>query len=128
MVRRHTRQRDAIAEALRAAHGFRSAQALHEEITKAGSKVGLTTVYRALQDLSDEGQVDVLRTDSGEARYRMCAQAEHHHHLVCSDCGMSVEIEADVIETWVEKAARHHGFHLTDHTAEVYGLCPSCRD
>lgn len=124
--RRHTRQRDLIADALRAAGGFRSAQALHGEIVHRGEKVGLTTVYRALQALSSEGKIDVLHTPSGEARYRMCAQVEHHHHLVCSECGVSVEIRADEIEKWVHRTARRHGFRVTDHTAEVYGLCSSC--
>jgi Fur family transcriptional regulator, ferric uptake regulator len=125
-ARRRTRQRDVIVEALRSDGGFRSAQALHADIVETGGHVGLTTVYRALQALSDEGRVDVLHTPEGEARYRMCAQEDHHHHLVCRECGVSVEVKADEIETWVDRTAHDHGFRVLGHTAEVYGLCPSC--
>ena len=64
-----------------------------------GEGIGLTTVYRTLQTLADGGEVDVLRTGSGEAVYRRCATAHHHHHLVCRRCGATVEIEGPAVET-----------------------------
>jgi Fur family ferric uptake transcriptional regulator len=125
-LRRSTRQRTAIAAALHAANGFRSAQDLHDDLRDAGKRVGLTTVYRTLQGLADSGHVDVLRTDEGEAIYRLCPTDEHHHHLVCRSCGHSVEISSDEIEHWAERTADRHGFTHVTHTAEVYGLCRSC--
>ena len=80
---RSTRQRTAVADVLGRVDGFRSAQELHDLLRHDGASVGLTTVYRHLQALADAGQVDVLRTDDGEAVYRRCPTDEHHHHLVC---------------------------------------------
>lgn len=123
---RPTRQRAAIARALEKAGGFRSAQSLYEEMRGRGDRVGLTTVYRNLQALAESGEVDVLRTDGGEAIYRRCSTEDHHHHLVCTSCGSSVELEAEAVEIWAERAATRHGFTRVQHTAEVFGLCSGC--
>ncbi|MFN2587502.1 MAG: Fur family transcriptional regulator [Actinomycetota bacterium] len=123
---RSTRQRTAIREALDRAGAFRTAQRLHDELKAEGKNVGLTTVYRTLQSLADAGDVDVLRIAGGEAIYRRCARAGHHHHLVCRACGTSVEVSSDEVERWAAETARRHGFTAVEHTAELYGLCGSC--
>ena len=123
---RSTRQRAAIADALRAAGGFRSAQELHEELRDSGAKVGLATVYRTLQSLSDNGDIDVLRREDGESVYRRCGTEQHHHHLVCRKCGFSVEIDNDEVERWAAEAAGSHGFTEVSHDLELFGLCGAC--
>lgn len=123
---RSTKQRAAIKDALVAARGFRSAQELHDELKAEGQRVGLTTVYRNLQALASAGEVDVLRTSEGEAIYRRCGTGEHHHHLVCTECGNSVEVGSEEIESWAKRVAKHHGFTPVDHTAEVFGICSGC--
>jgi Fur family ferric uptake transcriptional regulator len=122
-----TRQRTAVSRALAHAEGFQSAQALHDAMRHAGESVGLTTVYRHLQALADSGEVDVLRTDDGEAVYRRCAADDHHHHLVCRVCGTTVEVTGPAVETWAEQVAKKHGFRDVSHTVEVFGTCKSCR-
>ena len=124
---RSTRQRAALEDALQRANAFRSAQELHEDLRNFGSKVGLTTVYRNLQSLVDAGLVDVLRNAEGEAIYRLCSSDKHHHHLVCTSCGRSVEIASEEVERWAARTARDHGFTSVTHTAELYGLCRSCK-
>ena len=78
-----------------------------------GESVGLSTVYRHLQALADDGLVDVIQTPDGETTYRYCGEAGsgHHHHLVCRACGRAEEIEGPAIEKWaaaVGAAARLH--------------------
>jgi Fur family ferric uptake transcriptional regulator len=124
---RPTRQRSAVAAALGTGHAFRSAQELYETLRAAGDKVGLTTVYRTLQAMVDAGELDVLRTDDGEAVYRRCSRDDHHHHLVCRGCGTTVELAADEVEAWTAKVARKHGFTDVSHTVEVFGYCRACR-
>jgi Fur family ferric uptake transcriptional regulator len=123
---RATRQRAAVSALLDRLEDFRSAQEIHEELRRIGEGIGLTTVYRTLQALTDGGEVDVLRTGSGEAVYRRCATAEHHHHLVCRRCGYTIEIEGPAVETWAQRVAEAHGFVELSHTAEVFGLCKDC--
>ena len=123
---RSTRQRTAVSEVLGKVDGFRSAQDLHDLLRHGGASVGLTTVYRHLQALADAGQVDVLRTDDGEAVYRRCPTVEHHHHLVCRTCGRSVEVDGPEVEAWASTVAASHGFTDVTHTVEVFGTCAAC--
>jgi len=105
-----TKSRDAVHEILRQSTGFRSAQDVFAAMRAGGSKIGLTTVYRALQSLSDSGCVDVLRTDDGESVYRACESEAHHHHLVCRLCGRTVEVAGPAVERWAEVVGAEHGF------------------
>jgi Fur family transcriptional regulator, ferric uptake regulator len=113
---RGTRQASAVATALTSLPGFRSAQEIHAELRRQGETVGLTTVYRHLQVLSEQGVIDTIRDPSGEALYRQCGSTGHHHHLTCRVCGRSVE--------WAERVAAEAGFTSVNHTVELFGLCP----
>ncbi|NUR89767.1 MAG: transcriptional repressor [Nonomuraea sp.] len=119
-------RRDAVHDTLRQSEGFRSAQDVYAEMRQGGAKIGLTTVYRALQSLADGGQVDVLRTDEGESVYRACATESHHHHLVCRRCGHTVEVAGPDVERWAEIVGTENGFTEITHTVEVFGTCGSC--
>lgn len=123
---RNTRQRAAVSQALDARSEFTSAQELHELLRKDGVDIGLTTVYRCLQALAQAGDIDQLINDDGEAVYRRCG-SQHHHHLVCRECGTTVEIEGPTVETWAHKVADEHGFTDVRHTVELFGRCPACR-
>ncbi|OLL73139.1 Zinc uptake regulation protein ZUR [Pseudonocardia sp. Ae168_Ps1] len=123
---RATRQRAAVTALLDRIEDFRSAQEIHEELRRTGEGIGLTTVYRTLQTLAEGGEVDVLRTASGEAVYRRCETEHHHHHLVCRRCGAAVEIEGPAVESWTQSVAEQHGFTEVSHTLEIFGLCGRC--
>lgn len=123
---RSTRQRTAILEVLQEADSFLSAQRLHDELRSKGMKVGLTTVYRNLQLMTDLDEVDVVRREDGEAMFRRCDAAEHHHHLVCRSCGFTVELANDQLEAWAAALARKHRFSEVTHDLELFGLCRSC--
>jgi len=123
---RGTRQAQALAAALESLPGFCSAQEIHAELRLKGEHVGLATVYRHLQALSEQGSVDAIRDASGETLYRQCGTSVHHHHLTCRNCGRSVEVEGRAVEQWAEKVAAEAGFTDVDHTVELFGLCPQC--
>ena len=122
---RPTRQRRAVAAVLDGCEEFRTAQQVHEVLQRAGDTVGLSTVYRALQAMADAGEIDVLRSDAGEAAYRRCS-GSHHHHLVCRSCGTAVEVEGPAVEKWTRGVAADHGFREVSHTLEIFDTCASC--
>ena len=114
--------RDAVAEFLRGRETFTSAQEIWAGLRDDGSTIGLATVYRAVQALVDDGEIDALRTDDGESVYRHCGSG-HHHHLVCRQCGRTVEVEGPAVERWAAKVAAEHGFADVEHTVEIFGTC-----
>ncbi len=122
---RQTRQRAAVRSMMDGLAEFRSAQDIHALLRERGETVGLTTVYRSLQQLATAGEVDVLVTDDGETVYRRCGE-RHHHHLVCRECGRTVEIEGPAVERWAASVAAEHGFADVDHTIELIGTCADC--
>jgi Fur family ferric uptake transcriptional regulator len=99
---------------------------VHALLRGAGDAVGLSTVYRAVQSLADDGELDSIRTDSGEALYRRCSP-QHHHHLVCRSCGRTVEVAGPAVEAWADRVAGEHGFADVSHTLEIIGTCAECR-
>jgi Fur family transcriptional regulator, ferric uptake regulator len=123
---KNTRQRSAISKALEKAGGFRSAQQIHASLRAEDEKIGLATVYRALQAFSDGGEVDSVRREDGETVYRRCSTDKHHHHLVCRECGYSVEIDNDEVERWAARSARKYGFSDVTHDLEIFGTCKEC--
>lgn len=123
--RRQTRQRAAVEEILTQIKGFHTAQQIHTALRESGHEVGLTTVYRSLALLAADGAVDVLLAEDGEARYRACGSG-HHHHLVCRNCGHTVEVTAATVERWAARTAQEYGFSDISHTLEIMGLCKKC--
>ena len=105
--------------------GFASAQQIHDILKQRGESVGLSTVYRNLQALADADLLDALRNDDGETLYRRCSSG-HHHHLVCRECGRTVEVEGPAVERWADATAEKHGFRNVEHTLEIFGTCADC--
>ena len=126
-VRRPTRQRAAVEALLVDIDDFNSAQNLHARLRAQGQTVGLATVYRTLQAMAIDGDVDMLRTVDGEAVYRRCSTGHHHHHLVCRICGRTVEVEGPAVESWADKVSAEHGFSDVQHTLEIVGTCSDCK-
>lgn len=123
---RSTRQRKAITATLGATDEFLSAQDIHDTLRRDGHKVGLATVYRSLQILSEGGDIDVVKTASGESAYRQCSPT-HHHHLVCRNCARTVEIEGPAVERWATAMGAEHGYSDVNHTIELFGICSRCQ-
>ena len=119
---RNTRQRTAVIQVLNDLDNFASAKTIHHELVHRENQVGLTTVYRTLQSLSEINAVDVLHMPSG----RSCESHHHHHHLVCTECGRTEEIDGGPVESWARDVVADYGFQLTGHDAEIFGICADC--
>lgn len=124
---RSTRQKVAILRALADIDEFRSAQEIHKLLGQKKFKVGLATVYRTLQKMAAQEEIDAIRGADGETIYRRCGQKEgHHHHLICRQCGITITVEGPIIENWTEKIAEQNGFIDVSHTVDIFGICRSC--
>jgi Fur family transcriptional regulator, ferric uptake regulator len=126
---RATVQGGAVRSVLVAGTGFSSAQDIHASLRQQGKPVGLSTVYRHLQSLVEQGVADVIQSPDGEATYRYCGETttEHHHHVVCRKCGHTEEVTARAVERWASEIASKFNFSDVDHTVEIFGTCAPCR-
>ena len=123
--RRNTWQKTAVLEQLSNTDEFVSAQELHQKIFQSGKKLGLTTVYRALTEMVEQGMADSLSISDGEMRYRICTP-EHHHHLICRVCGKTVEFDMPGFEELALEVAKANGFTELSHEIELFGVCAGC--
>jgi Fur family ferric uptake transcriptional regulator len=120
-MNRRTEQREAILDALRASDRAVTAQELHGEL----EGVGLATVYRNLQRLTEEGTAETLRRDNGEQAFLICGGG-HHHHLTCRVCGRVERVRDCRLDDWAAAVAAEHGFGEVEHQAELVGVCDAC--
>ena len=123
--RRNTWQKTAVLEQLSNTDEFVSAQELHQKISQSGKKLGLTTVYRALTEMVEQGMADSLSISDGEMRYRICTP-EHHHHLICRVCAKTVEFDMPGFEELALEVAKANGFSEVSHEIELFGVCKDC--
>lgn len=92
-----------------------------------------SSTYRNLALLEEAGVVRRLVHHDDNARYELSeALTEHHHHLICTSCGLVRDVTlADDVEQSLDdsfsEVAKHEGFLLRHHAIDVYGLCPDCR-
>lgn len=126
-IQRMTRQRQAVLDALATLPHFHSSQQVHQALQNAGESVSLATVYRSLQTLTEMGQIDCVRSASGENLYRLCETLGHHHHVVCEKCSRVEEVDLGSIEPALITAAAAKGFQLSAHELELFGVCEDCR-
>lgn len=124
-MQRVTKQRKAIQECLERFNTFLSIQEIHAELAKTNQNVGLSTVYRVIGEMHESAEVDLVQSNSGEALYRLCS-VNHHHHLVCTECGKAVEVIDDELEAWARKVAKENKFKLSNHFVELNGVCADC--
>lgn len=127
-TKRTTRQKVQVRDALERQPAFVGAQALHSALVSSGAAIGLATVYRALNDLAAAGLADTLQSQSGETLFRGCSTTGHHHHLICRECGLTVEVHSEIVEEWALKAAAENGFTAVGHVLDIFGLCVECAD
>jgi Fur family transcriptional regulator, ferric uptake regulator len=123
---RRTTQRAEVQRALIHSDGFVSAQALHAAMVAGGSRVGLTTVYRALSALAETGRADTVREPNGERLYRHRPGEEHRHYLICRSCGTSEPVDTAPVEIWAGHLAGKTGYADLHHTLELSGICGRC--
>ncbi|PWL20988.1 MAG: transcriptional repressor [Candidatus Aquiluna sp. XM-24bin5] len=123
--KRNTWQKTAVLDELSNTEEFVSAQELHQKISQSGKKLGLTTVYRALTEMVEQGLADSLSLSDGEMRYRICTP-EHHHHLICRVCGKTVEFDLPGFEELAQSVAQQNSFTELSHEIELFGICKDC--
>jgi Fur family ferric uptake transcriptional regulator len=122
---RLTKPRRAVATLIADQDGHFTAAELVAAARDQRLGVGRATVFRTLDALAEIGAIERLDLPSGDHAYVGCEPA-HHHHIVCSRCGRSVEIDDAGLRPVVQEVGRQTGFRVDEHRLELFGVCPAC--
>lgn len=116
---RVTRQRAAILKILATAEDHPDASELHRRAKELDATVSLSTVYRTLSALEQQGVIHRHAFESATARFET-ADAPHHDHLIDIDTGAVIEFRSDKIEQLQAEIAAELGYDLVRHRLELY--------
>ena len=124
---KHTDQRDTILRTFLETRDHLSTDELHRLVKRKDPKIGFTTVYRTLKLLSEAGLASEVAFHDGVARFEHQYNRRNHHHMVCTECGGSVEFFSPEIGRIEQEIGRKHHYLTTRHTFQIYGVCEECR-
>jgi Fur family ferric uptake transcriptional regulator len=121
--------RTAVLDAMAQQSCCTSAQELHESIRARGRSVGIASVYRVLDLLLELRLVQRVDVGDGIARYEPALpDGDHHHHVVCGDCGKVEPFSDSTLENAIVGASRRLGYSVEAHEVVLRGECGDCRE
>jgi len=123
-LRRQTRQRRSIYEAVAATNSHPTAEWVYEQVRRSLPRISLGTVYRNLQLLVGEGK---LKAWSRGRTTRFDADVAVHDHFVCDACGLLLDVEQTPETLAAEKKLRARGHTIETRVLEFHGFCRDCR-
>lgn len=124
--RRKTRQRALILKILRDTKSHPTADWIYNEVRKEIPDISLGTVYRNLRLLKEMGEIQELQWGSTYSRFD--GNPEEHYHFNCEKCGQVLDVDIDVQRYLEEKVEEKHGWKVTKHRLEFWGLCHDCQE
>ena len=121
-----TPHRQLILETFLGNEGHRSIEDIYRVVRSADPRIGYTTVYRTMKILVDCGLAREIDLADGITRYEHLYNHQHHDHLICMECGNSLEFYNEEIESLQDAASEQLGFKVLDHKLQIYGICEDC--
>ena len=122
---RVTAPRRELARLVADRSGHFSAADLVEAARARRLAIGRATIFRTLEVLAELDLVERIDLPTGEHAYVAC-EPSHHHHVVCSGCGRSEDIDDAGLRAVVRDIARRTGYRIDDHRLELFGRCADC--
>ena len=123
---KHTDQRDTILRTFLATREHLSTDELHRLVRQKDPRIGFSTVYRTIKLLAECGLASEVAFHDGMARYEHQYNRRSHHHMVCVECGSSVEFFSPEVDRLEDEIGRQYHYLTTRHTFQIYGLCQEC--
>ena len=124
MKAQRTRSQARIMEVLQSLKRSILAQDLYIELKNREQDMGLATVYRSLEALKIQGELQVRTLGNGESEYSLVKS--DHHHLTCVNCGTSIPIDECPVHDLEKQLEKSHTFKVYYHTLEFFGMCQKC--
>ena len=122
-----TPQRRAALKAFSSSQEQLTPADIYEKVQPKYPGIGLVTIYRLLQILTELGFICEVHSDDNRRRYLIRRQVVHHHHLICTGCGAVVDFTGCGLNKLEERLSRETGFEMEGHLLEFYGRCQHCQ-
>jgi Fur family ferric uptake transcriptional regulator len=122
-----TPQRHTIISAIINSHEHLTPAEIHERVHREHPGIGLVTIYRTLEMLAKLGLICEVHVGGNCRSYLMRRPSEHHHHLICSDCGTVIDFTDCDLGELEQKLSREKNFKINGHLLEFIGQCRNCR-
>src|SRR5688572_218082 len=122
-----TPHRELILETFLDHEGHRSVEDIYRTVRAVDPRIGYTTVYRTMKLLAECGLAREIDLADGITRYEHLFNHEHHDHMICMECGASIEFLDPEIESVQDAACEQLGFKVLDHKLQIYGVCRQCQ-
>ena len=104
-----------------------SATEIEDTLRAQGRPTGRATIYRVLDLLLEHGLLQRLAVGEGQARFeRTHPSGDHHHHLVCEQCGQLVAFDDPGLERAIDRLSRRLGVTVQSHEVLLRGECAQC--
>lgn len=121
-----TPRRVAMLTILAAEHAYASPEELWKKMKRKFGKVGLPTVYRILEELSEKGIVSKIIHPNRQLYYYYCGNAGHHHHFICVSCRKVEDLNFCATKEIEKKVTRTLKGKVLSHILQINGLCGPC--
>ncbi|WP_352432246.1 transcriptional repressor [Pyrinomonas sp.] len=125
---KRTAQRDLILDVFLASDDHLSSEDLYRLVQEKDPTIGQTTVYRTLKLMTEAGIAREVRFGDGRTRYERNSKLPHHHHMICIECGHTIEFLSSELEAIQTEIAARYRFEPTQHSLRIFGLCAECRE
>ena len=122
-----TPQRRAIINTIMHSHEHLTPAAIHARVYRKYPDIGLVTIYRTIEILTQLGLICEMHTGGNSRSYLIRRPAEHHHHLICSDCGTVIDFTNCDLSELEHRLSQETSFKINGHLLEFTGQCQKCR-
>ena len=122
-----TRQRRTVLSIIALSHEHLTPAAIHKRVRQEHPDIGLVTIYRTLEILTRLGLICEVHAGGNCRSYLMRRPSEHHHHLICSECGTVIDFTDCDLNELEQRLSRETGFKINGHLLEFLGQCQDCR-
>ena len=130
-LRRHgyriTPQRRAVIQAITSSQDHLTPASIYKKARQDHPNIGLVTIYRTLEILAKLELICELHA-GGICHSYTISTPQHHHHLICSNCGIVIDFTSHALSELERKLSRQRGFKMESHLLEFLGLCPACQE
>ena len=123
---RLTVQRTLILDVIESISGHIGVDEVFRRIHDAYPQVNVSTVYRTMELLEQEGLLTHTHFHDGAALWHR-AEEGHHQHLVCERCGRKIDLDLEVVEPLAGELRTRYGFAANLTHFAILGICDACQ-